>query len=376
MADLIPMAIKSLPKWMSNETDHVNSILPSAFDAPSQRERWKYTKLRQVQEVATTTHQIDWSQLPSGVTHKLVDVDKALPSPLMSAAEVESQIWRAPDVFVGLCKNQTVDYLDVAAGQLQTIDIRHTGPCRPIFINISVNAKVELTECFAQDIAEFSNQVWIHMQPGSRLVHSRNIFLPTTARAYSYLQVTLQEDCNYSLHSHNAGLALNRQDIHILCQGAGAHANVDSASFIPEKCHLDQHCVVQHQAPYSSSQQTLHNIAADQGQVTFNGRIHIHPKCPGVTAHLTNRNLGLGAQANINTKPELEIYTDDVQCSHGATVGKLDPDHLFYFASRGIDETTAMGYLAKAFLNACIGGPMAASAREHLSQLSSMQVSA
>ena len=97
--------------------------------------------------------------------------------------------------------------------------------------------------------------------------------------------------------------------------------------------------------------------------MTFNGRIHIYEQCPGVDAHLSNKNLALAESATINTKPELEIYTDDVACSHGATVGALDEAELFYCVSRGIDPELAQRMLGLGFLKTASNGPLAESAQ-------------
>ena len=92
---------------------------------------------------------------------------------------------------------------------------------------------------------------------------------------------------------------------------------------VAERLNLDQQITIEHQ-PHTTSRQRVHNIVADRGKSTFNGRIHIHEGAKNSDAQLSNKNLGLGANATINTKPELEIYNDDVSCAHGATIGQLD----------------------------------------------------
>ena len=104
----------------------------------------------------------------------------------------------------------------------------------------------------------------------------------------------------------------------------------------PQRGNLDQQVTMEHLSANTTSQQTFHNIVADRGKSTFNGRIHIHAGARNSNANLSNKNIGLGANATINTKPELEIYNDDVSCSHGATIGQLDNDQLFYLCSRGV----------------------------------------
>jgi Fe-S cluster assembly protein SufD len=98
----------------------------------------------------------------------------------------------------------------------------------------------------------------------------------------------------------------------------------------------------------------------------FNGRIHIHPHSPRSDATLSNRNLALHPDAQINTKPELEIYTDDVKCAHGATVGQISADSLFYLQSRGLSERDARRMLCRAFIRECVTGPLADEAAARL----------
>ena len=104
-------------------------------------------------------------------------------------------------------------------------------------------------------------------------------------------------------------------------------------------------------AAHCDSEETYRNIAADQSHAIFNGRIHIHQDAQKSNANMNNKNLLLSTGAEIDTKPELEIYADDVKCAHGATIGQLDKNSLFYLVSRGIDRREANTLLTMAFIN-------------------------
>ena len=147
-----------------------------------------------------------------------------------------------------------------------------------------------------------------------------------------------------------------------MLDGEGADAELLSAGNVERGQHLDQQVTLEHRRPKGSSRQKIHNIAADGGKCTFNGRIHIHPMAAGSNATLSNKNIGLGDHATINTKPELEIYNDDVSCAHGATIGRLSKDELFYLTSRGVSQDAAATLLRRAFLRQCIHGPLAEAA--------------
>jgi Fe-S cluster assembly protein SufD len=113
--------------------------------------------------------------------------------------------------------------------------------------------------------------------------------------------------------------------------------------------HLDTHVLVDHRAVETTSVQDYRGIAANRGRAVFNGKAVVHPGAQKSNARQSSRNLLLTPGAEIDTKPELEIYADDVQCSHGATTGQLDPNALFYLRSRGLSEPEARSALTRAF---------------------------
>jgi Fe-S cluster assembly protein SufD len=177
--------------------------------------------------------------------------------------------------------------------------------------------------------------------------------------------VVLEENAEYALTQYQRGGQRRRSETHVVMNGRGARAELIGA-YVVGTGHLDQQVIVEHRAPGAVSRQVFHGLGAGKGRAVFNGRIHIHPGTPGSDARLSNRNLALHRDAQINTKPELEIYTDDVKCAHGATVGKLSEDSLFYLRSRGVDVESARTMLCRAFLTECIQGPLADAASDAL----------
>ena len=115
--------------------------------------------------------------------------------------------------------------------------------------------------------------------------------------------------------------------------------------------HIDNHIRIDHTAPRTVSRETFRGIIGDRGRGVFNGKVVVHRDAQKIDATQSSDNLLLSDRAEIDTKPELEIYADDVKCSHGATVGQLDEDQLFYLRSRGMDDETARGLLTFAFAN-------------------------
>ncbi|MGI9330193.1 MAG: Fe-S cluster assembly protein SufD [Gammaproteobacteria bacterium] len=161
--------------------------------------------------------------------------------------------------------------------------------------------------------------------------------------------LSLGRNSKASLIQIELGSQLSRNDLQANLAAPGAHVDVYGLFLADGQAHLDNRLEVQHQAPNTTSQETYRGIAAGRGRGIFNGKIIVQPGADGTDAKLSNRNLLLGAAAEIDTKPELEIYADDVKCAHGATTGQLDESALFYLRSRGIDASQARSMLVGAF---------------------------
>ena len=112
---------------------------------------------------------------------------------------------------------------------------------------------------------------------------------------------------------------------------------------------MDTHTRIDHLQPHGTSNEYYKGVLDGHGRCVFNGKVIVHPDAQRTDARQSNKNLLLSADAEADTKPELEIYADDVKCSHGATVGQLDADAVFYLRSRGVDEETARNLLTVAF---------------------------
>jgi Fe-S cluster assembly protein SufD len=166
----------------------------------------------------------------------------------------------------------------------------------------------------------------------------------------------VRQQANSQLTQHNfaTGSALKRRDIQIKLLGPQADCKMFGAYLIGDRSHVDYHTTIEHVAPHCSSEENFKGIVTDQGKAVFNGRIHIHRDAQQSDAQMNNKNLLLTNTAEVNTKPELEIYADDVKCAHGATVGQVDENALYYFQSRGISRADANRILSHAFIEVII----------------------
>ncbi|MCW8878943.1 MAG: Fe-S cluster assembly protein SufD [Kangiellaceae bacterium] len=146
------------------------------------------------------------------------------------------------------------------------------------------------------------------------------------------------------------GSRLNRTDINVKHQGNGSHAELTGIYLPANEQAIDYHSNIEHQVAHCTSNEIFRGIIADEASATFNGKIHIFEDAQKSDAFLNNKNLLLTNRAEINTKPELEIYADDVKCAHGATVAQLDEKSVYYLQTRGIDRQKAKKMLSIAFI--------------------------
>ncbi len=143
--------------------------------------------------------------------------------------------------------------------------------------------------------------------------------------------------------------SLARIDVDVSLDGEGAEATLNALYLVAGVRHVDLHTRIDHRVPHGTSRELVKGAAADRATAVFNGKVIVRPGAAKTDSRQTNHNLLLSDDATIDTKPELEIDADDVKCAHGATVGRLREDELFYLRSRGIDVSAARALLVRAF---------------------------
>jgi len=148
----------------------------------------------------------------------------------------------------------------------------------------------------------------------------------------------------------NAGGRLVRQEVRVAAKGDGADFQLRGINLLAGDSHTDLTMVLDHIAPGTGSRELVRNVVTGKARGVFQGRINVHQKAQKTDARMACNTLLLSDDGEFSTKPELEIFADDVQCGHGATVTEIDRSHLFYLMARGIEEKTARGMLIKAFL--------------------------
>src|SRR5581483_6258879 len=171
-----------------------------------------------------------------------------------------------------------------------------------------------------------------------------------------------------------ASAALGRHDLAVHLDGPGATCTLNGLTLARGSQHLDSHTLIEHAAPHGVSRQLYKGILADHARVVFNGKIVVRPGADGTDARQANQSILLSREATVDTKPQLEIFADDVRCTHGATVGQLDPEMIFYLESRGIGEDAARTLLTYGFASELIRDIAHAEIRRYLARLVTRRV--
>ena len=161
--------------------------------------------------------------------------------------------------------------------------------------------------------------------------------------------VSLARESRYQSVSVAFGARISRYNLNVLLQGEGAECTADGLALISNRQLADTHACIDHIKPHCTSHQLHKCIIDDAAHAVFNGKIIVRPGAQLTNSTQSNRNLLLTSKARIDTKPQLEIFADDVKCAHGATVGQLDNEEIFYLKSRGLSEVTARNLLTYAF---------------------------
>lgn len=196
----------------------------------------------------------------------------------------------------------------------------------------------------------FNNAVTeIIVKEGARLEHYRVQRESDKAFHASLTSAELGRNGSYDTTSINLGGRLSRHDISVVMDNEGAECWVDGLYLAGGDQHTDTHSVIDHQQPHCNSHQLYKGILDGNARAVFNGKVFVREGAQKTDAMQTNKNLLLSPQARVDTKPQLEIYADDVKCAHGAAVGQIDQDELFYLQARGINPELGRSLLTYGF---------------------------
>jgi len=222
-------------------------------------------------------------------------------------------------------------------------------------VNVDIGESSSLTfiEQHVGDATSFfqNESVFITLENNAQLNHIRLQSNSEFTQNISNLNVNQATDSQYEFFQLVDGSKLGRSNICVQLDGENAQCNINSLTLSKNNQHIDNNIIVDHNSPQTHSTQFVKSILFDTSTGVFNGRTVVHENAQKITAHQTNKNLLLSKKANMNSNPQLEIYADDVKCSHGSTTGQVDEDALFYLQSRGINKQDAMQLMVTGFAN-------------------------
>lgn len=257
-------------------------------------------------------------------------------------------------VLVHIAKNeqlkQNIQITHITTKQEQSFTV----PAR-ILIVLDTSAKATVVEHFTSTDDEqncFVNAITeVKIGDNARLDHYRLQLMQEGSIQIGGVHVDLGRDANYDSFQLGLGAKIVRNDINVNHNVGGSHCELKGVYLPKNKQLIDFHSNLEHRVANCTTNEVFRGIMSDKSKAVFNGRIHIHPDAQKSLAELSNKNLLLSDDATINTKPELEIYADDVRCAHGATIAKLDEEARFYLQSRGISAAEADVMLSFGFIN-------------------------
>jgi Fe-S cluster assembly protein SufD len=263
-----------------------------------------------------------------------------------------------------------------AGGAIIRVDA-HAAPAEPLYIfhvasgagpgtnharlviDVGAGARLQLVEHFVTlgDAPGFSNLAAdLRIAAGATVEHLRLHQSGTQSAQLETWIVEQQEDSSYGQHLFALGGSLLRSNLNLSLTGSRAQCRLAGLFMVDGERQADLFTQIAHHGVATRTVQNFRGIASGRGRGALNGRIIVHPSARGADASQSSRNLLLTPLAEINSRPQLEIHTDDVKCRHGATIGTLDPAQLFYLLARGLDPVTARSLLTFAFCEDVIAG--------------------
>ncbi|WP_019528933.1 Fe-S cluster assembly protein SufD [Dasania marina] len=377
---------QSVNDWLSPKREQSLALLRDAKWPTRKTEAWKYTPLRAVENAQFTGALA--ADAPVAAIPGLQSIDLVFVNGCFDAAQSSQDLPQG----LSITQLSEVSEADKAWALASFAAIK---PSRHLFglvndalategaiIDVAANAKIATPIRIVNQLtenAEAHNRVLVRVAEQASLT----VIEQTLGDAYSFntcfaeydiaddaslehYRFALQGDKSMSVGGSHFNLAnrsqlnssmvgfgssLSRIDVDVTHGGEHAFAKLNAIYLLDGEELFDLHSTIEHAQPHGTTEENVRGIVADRATAVFNGRIHIHRDAQKTLAELNNRNLLMSNKAVINTKPELEIYADDVRCAHGATIAQIDKTSLYYMQSRGLSRAQAQVMLNFGFIN-------------------------
>ncbi len=413
MSRVLDAASDAAPQWLQQRQVDGRAAWANCELPTRKTEAWKYTSLhtlnRQFEAAepsAATKEELGFNypylggarlvfvdgflredlsrmELPAGVDLlRFADADadqaKQIQAHLGSAVDTSRHLFAnlndaalADGIFLQVAANANIEepihlvWLTTTRGAVFTVNQR-------LLVVAQTHSRASVIEHFdcAGNGSAFTNGITeLILEDGAQLYHHRLHLEEAGAMHIGGVHARLAKDSLLNSFHLALGSDLKRLDIVVDHQGPGAHCELNGIYLLGGEEHVDYHTCIEHAVPHCTSDEVFRGIIGDRASAVFNGRIHIHPDAQKTRAELHNGNLLTSAGAEINTKPELEIYADDVLCAHGATVAQLDSEMMHYLRSRGIPGDEAEVMLSYGFINEVVDSIRIDALRDYLRPL-------
>ncbi len=333
--------------------DHLRRLRQEAFDhftetgfPTPKNEDWKYTN---VSELGKTEFRLGGN---ATVKERVSNVDDTRLYSRVSAFDFKRNGFTALNlafadvVFVSIPKETSLaePFEFNFKADADTANFPH------IIVVAESGSKATIIESYESDFRSFTDSaIQIFVGDNANLTHYRVQKESVEAFHIGTTEVTLQRGSQYNSTNINLGGELSRHDVHLKFEAEGAEAFVDGLYMLGGTQHHDTHSTIDHSVGNCISHQTYKGVLNGKSRGVFNGKVFVRENASGTDAKQSNKNLLLSNDARVDTKPQLEIFNDDVKCAHGATVGQLEEEELFYLLSRGIEPKLATNLLTYGF---------------------------
>ena len=260
----------------------------------------------------------------------------------------------ADGVLIHVPRNQTLDK-PVYILNVSTPEAQPAMSSQRVLVVLEDNAEAELIEHYVSGDEKqnlfVTAMTEVVVGNNARMQHYRINLEQEDLLHVGGVHVDLHRDARFLGFALGQGSRLKRIDYHVNHCGQGAHLGLNGVYLPRNRQLIDYHTNVEHKVAHCTTDEVFRGIIGDSAKAVFNGRIHIHQDAQKTLAEMSNRNLLTSPNAEVNTKPELEIYADDVRCGHGATIAQLDETSVFYLQSRGVTRADAVRMLSFGFIN-------------------------
>ncbi len=338
------------PAWMQSLRDAAFARFAELGFPTTHNEEWRFTNVSAIARTAFTPG------APAALLVYPDSVKKLAPADAETHLARHAAFDQNPFVALNTAFLGNVTVLEIPRNAVieQPIEITYEGTegvaAHPrTLILVGANAQCTIVETYKGAGTYFTNAV-TEIVAGDRAVVDHYKVQQESVNAFhiATLQATLGRSAAFASHSISLGGALVRNDVNATLS-EGSDATLNGLYIVNGTQHIDNHTLIDHAMPHGTSHELYKGILDGKAHAVFNGKIIVRKDAQKTDSKQTNKNLVLSDDAVVDTKPELQIFADDVRCTHGATIGQLDAEALFYLQSRGIGKSQARSLLTYAF---------------------------